>query len=634
MKLLEPIVIRGIKFKNRMVMPPMLVGVGMRSARANGYYLERARGGVSTIIMAGTSVDVFATDEAWGKAGGVDAFLDGIKPVTDSIHQYGTRVGIQLWHGNVFPAGTGNLQDTHGEPVGPSATEERRELTIPEIETIIARFARASANARKAGFDFIEVHGAHGYLVCQFFSPATNRRSDRYGGDLAGRMRFGTECVTAIRSSVGDDFPIFYRLGAWEDIPDGITTDDSARFAAELEKAGADVIDVSLGTMTGQQLTASPGPEHPEGTLVPFAETVKRSVKIPVIAVGRFRTPEVAEAVLEQGKADMIAIGRQLIADPYWPDKATTGKTEDIVPCISCNTCFEAVRQPGARLRCSVNALAGREAELKIEPAQKAKRVMVVGGGPGGMEAARVAAQRGHRVTLYERQSELGGQLIPASIPPYKHELAHLKRYLIRQLEKSSVQVKTGVEVTPELVAQEHPDAFISAIGPISLTPEIPGMERNKVATDLEVLSGKVEVGDRVVVIGGELSGCETADFLSEHGKKVTVVRRGPEMATGLFDSTRQALLNRLEKKGVALMPGIREYQEITEEGLHILNSKGEPQLLAADSIVLATGVTANDRLARAARNIVSEVYLVGDCAEPGRIVDAIRDGSSAGREI
>jgi 2,4-dienoyl-CoA reductase-like NADH-dependent reductase (Old Yellow Enzyme family)/thioredoxin reductase len=634
MNLLEPIVIRGTKFKNRMVMAPMLVGIGMRSARANGYYLERARGGVGTIIMAGTSVDVFATDEAWGKDGGVDDFLNGIRSTIDNIHQYGTKVGIQLWHGNVFPAGTGNSQDTRGALVGPSATHDRRELTLPEIEMIIARFAQASANARKAGFDFIEVHGAHGYLVCQFLSPATNRRSDRYGGDLAGRMRFGTDCVSAIRSAVGDDFPVFYRLGVWEDIPGGITTEDSTQFAVELEKAGVDVIDVSLGAMTGQRLTASPGPEHPEGTLVPFAETIKRNVKIPVIAVGRFRTPEVAEAVLAQNKADMIAIGRQLIADPHWPEKATTGRADDIVPCISCNNCFEAVRQPGAKLRCSVNALAGREAELRLEPAKKSKRVMVVGGGPGGMEAARVAAQRGHKVTLYERQNKLGGQLIPASMPPYKHELGHLKQYLSHQLEKNGVRVKLGVEVTPELVEQERPDAFVSAIGPVSLTPEIPGVELNKVVTDLQVLSGEVEVGDRVVVIGGELSGCETADYLSEHGKNVTVVRRGPEMATGLLDSVRQALLNRLEEKGVTLMPGITEYQEITEDGLHVLDGEGKRQLLRADSIVLATGVTANDRLANAVRGIVGEIHLVGDCAEPGRILDAIRDGSSVGREI
>jgi len=633
MNLLEPITIRGVEFKNRMVMAPMLVGMGIRNARARAYYLERARGGVGTIIMAGTSVDAFATDDAWGRDGGVEVFVNGIRPITDDIHRTGVKIGVQLWHGNIFPAGTGNPQDTRGEPVAPSASSEKRELTIPEIGTIMTRFAQAFVNARKAGFDFAEVHGAHGYLACQFLSPATNKRSDRYGGGLTGRMRFGTECVAKIRAAVGDDYPIFYRIGAWEDIPEGITTSDSAQFAAELEKAGVDVIDVSLGTMTRQGLTASPGPEHPEGTLVPFAETIKRSVKVPVIAVGRFRTPEVAEAVLAQGKADMIAIGRQLIADPQWPEKATTGRAGDIVPCISCDTCFEPVRT-GTNLRCSVNALAGREAELKIEPASKAKKVMVVGGGPGGMEAARVAAQRGHQVTLYERQKELGGQLILASVPPFKYELAHLKDYLVRQLEKNGVQLRLSVEVTPEIVEQEQPDVFISAIGPVSFTPDIPGVERNKVVTDLDVLSRKVDIKNKVVVIGGELSGCETADFLSEQGKKVTVVRRSLEMATGIPPDTRQALLNRLEKKGVVLMPGIKEYQEITEQGLFLVNKEGESQLLEADSIVLATGVTANDRLAKAVQGKVSEIYMVGDCADPGRISDAIRDGSHAGREI
>lgn len=245
MDLMQPITIRGIEFKNRMVMAPMQVGVGMRSGRARAYYKERAIGGVGTIIMAGTPVDVFATDDAWGRRGGVDAFLDGIRPVIEDIQSTGARVGIQLWHGNQFPAGTA-APAGRGELVAPSASDGMRELTVPEIETIIGRFARASSGARRAGFDFIEVHGAHGYLVCQFFSTASNRRTDRYGGDISGRMRFGTEVVQAIRTEVGD-YPVFYRLGAWEDIKGGIKRDDAVRFAAELEKAGVDVLDVSLG---------------------------------------------------------------------------------------------------------------------------------------------------------------------------------------------------------------------------------------------------------------------------------------------------------------------------------------------------------------------------------------------------
>ena len=637
MKLAEPITIRGTEFSNRMVMAPMAVGVGMRSRRARAYYLERARGGVGTIIMAATSVDAFARDEAWGEPGGVDALVSGLRPLVDEVHEAGTRIGVQLWHANFLPSGldapNGRPGQPPAEPIAVSATDTHRALTIPEIGEIISRFARASANARRAGLDFIEVHGAHGYLVCQFFSPAFNRREDEYGGDLAGRMRFGTALVSAIRTAVGDDFPVFYRLGAWEDVTNGIATDDAVRFAAALAEAGADVLDVSVGAMTGTRLTATPGPQYPEGTLVPLAESVKRRVRIPVIAVGRFRTPEVAEEVLALGKADMIAVGRQLIADPRWPEQAVTGRLRDIRPCISCNTCLEPVRA-GLRLRCSVNPSAGREQEAAVQPAAHPRKVMVVGGGPGGMVAARVAAERGHQVTLYERQPQLGGQLIPASMPPYKHEIASLNEYLVRQLERSGAEVRLGATVNAQLVEKERPDVFVSAIGPVSLAPDIAGMERANVVTDLEVLSGAVETGDRVVVIGGELTGCETADYLSEEGKQVTVVRRGPEMATNVAPDLRHALLARLEDKGVTLMPGIQEYQEITPEGLALVNSHGQRLTLPADTIVLATGSTANDRLAQEVRRIVPEVHLVGDCAEPGRIIDAIHDGARVGRQI
>ena len=314
MKLFEPITIRGIEFKNRIVMPPMQVGVGMRSSRAWAYYMERARGGAGTIIVAATSVDLFATDDAWGRQGGVDAFVEGLHPLTDAVRETGARIGVQLWYGNLFPAGTGTPQETRGEAVAPSATAEARALTVSEIDTIVSRFGQAAANVRRAGFDFVELHGAHGYLLCQFFSPATNHRDDEYGGDFTGRTRFGTRCVSAMRAAVGSDYPIFYRLGAWENMPDGITLEDSARFGTELEKAGVDVLDVSQGSTAGHG--GHFGPERPEGTLVPLAEAVKRAVQVPVIAVGRFRTPEVAERVVAEGRVDMVAIGRQLIADP------------------------------------------------------------------------------------------------------------------------------------------------------------------------------------------------------------------------------------------------------------------------------------------------------------------------------
>ncbi len=632
MKLFEPITIRGVEFKNRIVMPPMQVGVGFRSRRARAYYAERARGGAGTIIMAATSVDVFVSDDVWGKPGGVDSFLEGVGPLIQEVKQAGARIGVQLWHGNQFPAGTGTTQDSRSEAVAPSATEEQRELTVSEIETIISRFAGAAANARRAGFDFVEVHGAHGYLVCQFFSPATNHRNDKYGGDLLGRMRFGVECVAAMRAASGADYPIFYRLGAWEDIAHGITVEESARFAFELEKVSADVIDVSLGSMAGLGFTASPGSEQPEGTFVSIAEAIKGSVTIPVIAVGRFRTTEVAEAVVAEGKADMVAVGRQLIADPHWPQKVAGGRAEDILPCISCNTCFET-GFTGTGLRCAVNASAGRELETEIVPAERAKRVLIIGGGPAGMEAARVAAQRGHRVTLYEREGELGGQLCVAAAPPYKQEIAALRDYLARQTEKSGVEIRLGEEVTTELVKDSKPDAVIVAAGATSLVPEIPGVKRDNVVTALDVLSGKSDVGEKVVIIGGELVGCETADFLCQKGKQVTVVRRGPEMATKMFPSNREALLTRLNQRGVSLLTGVT-YEEITDRGLVITDKEGRRRTLEADSIVLAAGAVSNSALFKALEGKVPEIHVAGDCQEPRRILDAIHDGARLGHEV
>ena len=633
MNLSQTVTIRGIEFKNRIVMPPMQVNVGINTTRARGYYSERAKGGVGTIIMAATPVDVFLTDATSIRSDTLDNLIAGLHPLMDDVHQVGVKIGIQLWHGNRLPAGSSAPEGPTGEMVAPSATDDERELTVAEIKTIISRFTEASVNARRAGFDFIEVHGAHGYLACQFFSPLRNRRSDEYGGNLTRRMRFGIECVSSIRSVVGDDYPIFYRLGAWEDIPGGITLDDSVPFAVELEKAGVDVLDVSMGATVGPGPTSSPGPEKPEGTFVHLAEAIKRRVKVPVIAVGRFRTPEFAEEVLAKGKADMVAIGRQLIADPYWSEKAITGRSEDIIPCISCNNCFQPIIT-GESLRCSVNVLAGRETELTAEPASRIKKVMVVGAGPAGMEAARVAALRGHHVTLYEKQNEPGGQLIPAAVPPCKDELASLNRYLAHQVEKNSVRVKPGVEVTAELVIKEKPDTIVLTTGSESLQPEIPGINKNNVVTAVDVLLGRVDVGERVVIIGGELVGCETADFLSRLDKKVTVVRRGPQMAAAMFISNRHALMSRLKEKGVTLITGIRQYQEITEEGLVLIDSEGKRQVLQADNIVLAAGATANNLLVKALEGKVGEIHLAGDCSQPGRIVDAIHQGARIGYEI
>jgi 2,4-dienoyl-CoA reductase-like NADH-dependent reductase (Old Yellow Enzyme family) len=362
MKLFEPIVIKGMEVKNRIVMAPMQLGLGVRNPRVHAYYLERAKGGAGNIMLAAISVDLFIDDQAWGRSGGAAMLVKTMKPFNEQIRETGAKVGIQIWHGNRLPAGTGDPGLTTGEPVAPSAKEDMRELTTSEVGSIIEKFALASEKVKEAGFDYVELHGAHGYLLCQFFSGADNKRTDDYGGDVYGRMRFGLEMVKSVRQAVGDDFPIFYRIGAEEQRAGGITVDQSILFASELEKAGVDVMDVSAGGV--KPFGMAPTKKAEMGTFVHLAAAIKRKVRVPVIAVGRINTPEVAESILTQGKADLIAIGRQLIADPFWPQKVMEGRVEEITPCNSCNKCFRELRgrnwKPGEAV-CDVNKRAGRE---------------------------------------------------------------------------------------------------------------------------------------------------------------------------------------------------------------------------------------------------------------------------------
>jgi 2,4-dienoyl-CoA reductase (NADPH2) len=364
MKLFQPLTIKDMVLKNRIVMPAMQLMLGLRNRRARAFYLERARGGVGAIIMCATSVDLFIEDVAWGRPDGVPRFIESMQSFTREIRDFGARIGIQLWHGNQLPAGNGASTVPGGERVAPSASEDMRALTVDEIQSIIHKFALASDTAREAGFDFVEVHGAHGYLPCQFFSGADNKRKDRYGGELYGRMRFGLEIVEAMKKTVGKDYPVFYRIGAEEKRTGGITIRQSKSFAAELEKAGVDAFDVSIGLPIGRR--ASPTKRAKMGTFVYLAEAIKKSVSVPVMAVGRINVPEVAESILTQGRADLVGIARQLIADPHWPNKVMQGRTEEIIPCISCNACFQPMQgdkwKPGDPI-CKVNKRAGREWE-------------------------------------------------------------------------------------------------------------------------------------------------------------------------------------------------------------------------------------------------------------------------------
>jgi len=370
MKLFEPLTIRSMEVPNRVVYPAIQMNMGLTNRRARAFYAERARGGAGLVITANTAIDNLACEELWGGTQELADFIGRLRRLTDQVHDAGARIGLQLWQGHRFPQGRGTqvagkeVDPTSGDRVAPSPVEDQRELSIPEIEAIIYRFGKGARSVREAGFDCVEIHGAHAYLPCMFTNPELNRRTDKYGGDLEGWMRFGLDIIRSVRAFVGPDFPVFFRLGALE--KDGHIDPDSITYAQELEKAGVDCLDVSTGGW-GRVLT-SPVKRNEMGSFLYLAEPIKRVVSVPVITVGRINTPEVAEGILSRSQADMVAIGRQLICDPFWPKKVREGRFDQVVACDSCNIncyspAFERKLPEGAPL-CKFNDRVGREWEL------------------------------------------------------------------------------------------------------------------------------------------------------------------------------------------------------------------------------------------------------------------------------
>jgi 2,4-dienoyl-CoA reductase-like NADH-dependent reductase (Old Yellow Enzyme family)/thioredoxin reductase len=572
-----------------------------------------------------------------------DRYLKGLSELAQTIKGAGTKVAIQLEHGGRYA----HSAITGQQPVGPSAADSVlgqpvRELTVTEIAELQERYVKAVVRAQKAGFEGVEIHGAHGHLLAQFLSPTTNQRKDRYGGSLENRARFLLEVIRACRTEAGPDYPIWCRIdGAEYGIGASIDCAQATQTAHMAEEAGVDAIHVSVWAYGPHFVAFCPGVP---GFHLLTTSVIKNNVRIPVIAVGRI-TPELGEWALREGVADIVAMGRALIADPYLPKKAAEGKLEDIVPCIGCWGCIEASIQaiaqaivaPGGPiqgdLKCSVNPAVGRERELPLTRAPVPKRIVVVGGGPGGMEAARVARLRGHDVTLLERDTELGGQLAAAAMPPHKEAISLLSDYFTTQLNNLGVRCETGKEATLESVAAATSDDVIWAAGVIPVKPDIPGIDEANVVFASDVLTGRAIVGDTVVIIGAETVGCETANFLSDMGKKVTVVRRGPQVLTKMGPIVQMQLLDDLARKEVTLLTGVT-YEGFDGTGLKIRTGDGEEQILSADTYVLATGGLPNSGPVHALKENFKNVYVIGDSLEPRSIRDAITGGFEVGLRI
>jgi len=644
-RLFEPIKIGKLELKNRIVMPALNTKLGTEwgamSDRMIDYYAERAKGGVGLIIIENTCID-------WpvGKAGTNPIradewkFIQGLHDLAEAVHVYGTKIATQLHHagrqGSSMTSAEGQqLVAPSAIPCLPTGAEMPRELTLEEIEAMIGKYIFAATVTKAAGFDAVEVHGAHGYLISQFMSPYTNKREDEYGGSFEGRMRFPLRIIEGIRMVTGPDFPIIFRISADEYVDGGLTLEDNKLIAQRLEPAGVDAFNVSAGIYESPPWFSRifPTMGMPQGCNVPLAQEIKKVVKTPVIVAGKLGDPVLAEKVLKEGKADLIAMGRPLLVDPELPMKASEGRLQDIRPCIYCNEACAGNVSRMWRIGCVVNPALGREKEYQMEPAKKAKRVLVVGGGPAGMEAARIASLRGHSVTLVEQQKVLGGQLLAASAPQFKQPIRDFMEYLKTQVKKQGVKVQLGKRVTQALVERLKPDVVVVATGATHCIPNIPGADRGNVVTASDILVGRKKAGKEVAIIGGGEVGAELAWYLAEQGKKVTVVEMLGAVAMDMNMFSRLYLMDKLGELGVNLLTGTTA-QRITNEGVLALDSEGKEQVIKADTVILAAGFKCDKALEKGLKGISSKIYCIGDCVKPGKIEGAISSAWRVARQI
>ncbi len=662
--LFEPIKINQLELKNRIYMPAMHMNMAVNfevTDQLIDFYAERARGGVAIITVGYATVDEYSGNTT-NIGAHKDEFIPGLKRLARAIQENGARALVQINH-----AGRYNFSFflDGKQAVAPSAVPSRmtretpRELTIDEIKEIVNRFAQAASRVKQAGYDGVEVLSGTGYLISEFLSPFTNQREDDYGGSFENRMRFGLEVMQGIRKEVGDDYPIIVRMNGNDFMPGGNGRKDLQEYARRLVEVGVDALNINVGWHEARvpQIVTS----VPRGVFGYLAKGIKELVDVPVISGHRINDPATAREMIGDGLCDMVAMGRSLIADPFLPQKAKRGHEKEIVHCIACaQGCFDNLFKLKA-VECLCNPKAGREKETAVEKTKAPKKVMVIGGGAAGMSAALSAWEKGHRVTLYEKDNRLGGQLYLASAPPGREEFAELAKDLAHQVALSAINVVLNQSVDEALIDHEKPEAVILTTGALPIKPPIPGVELSHVVQAWDVLQGKAVTGRRVVIVGGGAVGVETALFLAEKGtlspqalkfllvnraenpqdlyelatrgtKDIVVVELINKMGKDIGKTTRWGILQDLSRSGIKNWTSANAL-EITETCVKV-ERDGNIEEIQADTVVLAVGAASYNPLQELVDKKGIPCKIIGDAARVALAFDAVHQGFEAGRTV
>ena len=646
-KLFEKGFIGNVEIRNRGAMMPMATDLadkdGIATPRLIRYYERRAQGGIGLIVNEYTGVDdVDSIPSIHNLRAARDYHISELEKLTDAVHLHGARIFAQIHHGGA----TSNPAFTGRQNIAPSAVPIAdgrpvpREMTLEDIKRVEGKFVDAAVRCAKAGYDGVELHGAHGYLIAQFFSKYYNRRTDEYGGSVENRCRFVAEIIAGIRERLGASFPVTLRMCGDEMTPvEGfLSLEEGVEIARYLEGCGLDAISISCGSARNGDANCEPF-SYRTGWKWHVGRAYKEALSIPVIATGTVKTPEDAEAMLEQGVCDFVGLGRSQLVDPDFMNKARAGRADEIRGCIGCLYCRERVLGKALPIRCAVNAQAAREDELDALPAVPASSqgrvVAVVGGGPAGMEAARVAALRGYHAVLFERAGELGGTLNIADKTPFKEKLTRLTRTLARQCEVAGVEVRLGCEVTPADVAALDPAAVIVACGATPKVPaSVPGIDGPRVCTAEDVITGVAEPTGKVAVIGGGLTGLEAAEVLLDRGLDVTIVGRAPMLGRNVFGAILNDQLSRIMPHDPTVLTG--SCLEEVRDGAIVVRSVADGALseVAVNWVVLALGVSPRCDVAEAFEQAPElagvPVVAAGDAAKAGRVAEAVRGGFEA----